>query len=80
MILLIYIYKIHEKKIYKFKHYKYKNLIYENKISPKEEKLIIFFLLFISLNVNFGHCCGDIIKLDMPVLIAKKLHQIYLLF
>ena len=79
MIMLIYIYKVHEKKNI-FKYYRYKNLIYKNKISPKEENLIVMFLLFISLNVNFGHCCGDVIKLDMLILIAKKLQQISLLF
>lgn len=80
MILLIFINKVYEKNFFLFKTDRYKNLIYKNKISQKEENLIIFFLLFISLNVNFGHCCGEIVKLDMLILIAKKIQQISLLF
>ena len=80
MILLIFINKVYEKKKYLFKNNGYKNLIYKNKIGQKEENLIIFFILFISLNVNFGHCCGEIVKLDMLILIAKKIQQISLLF
>ena len=79
MIMLIYINKAHEKKNI-FRYHRFKSLIYKNKMCQKEENLIIFFLLFISLNVNFGHCCGDIVKLDMLILIAKKLQQISLLF